>query len=71
MLLYDDAYLVTDVNKILTPKSQLIYRLDWMREKHNFVQVHFTIKQVPAVALERGLSLAELFRIQLPKPIKA
>lgn len=49
-------------------------RLDGYWVLHNFVRTHFTTKQVPAVALgilERGLSLAELFRIQLPKPIKA
>jgi transposase-like protein len=35
---------------------------------HNFVRVHFTTKQVPAVALgiiERGLSIDELFQIQI------
>jgi len=35
---------------------------------HNFVRVHFTTKQVPAVALgviESGLSIDELFQIQL------
>jgi transposase-like protein len=35
---------------------------------HNFVRVHFTTKQVPAVALgviSRGLSIDELFQIQL------
>ncbi|MCP4991053.1 MAG: IS1 family transposase [Colwellia sp.] len=34
---------------------------------HNFVQVHFTIKKVPAVALgilTKGLSLSEIFMIQ-------
>lgn len=43
-------------------------RLDAFWVFHNFVQVHFTTKQIPAVALgvlERGLSLAELFRIQI------
>lgn len=42
-------------------------RLDAYWILHNFVRVHFTTKQVPAVALgilKKGLSLAELFRIQ-------
>jgi len=35
---------------------------------YNFVFKHFTTKQVPAVAqgvIEKGLSLGELFRVQL------
>ena len=42
-------------------------RLDVYWLLHNFVRVHFTTKQVPAVAqgiLERGLAVADLFRIQ-------
>ncbi len=34
---------------------------------HNFVQIHFTIKKVPAVAIgiiDNGLSLLEIFKIQ-------
>lgn len=43
-------------------------RLDAYWVLHNFVRQHFTTKQVPAVAigiLSTGLSLAQLFRIQL------
>ena len=46
-------------------------RLDAYWILHNFVRVHFTTKQVPAVVLgilEKGLSLTQLFRIQLTNP---
>ena len=42
-------------------------RLDVQWILHNFVNVHFTTKQVPAVALgilKKGLTLEQLFRIQ-------
>jgi hypothetical protein len=35
---------------------------------HNFLRVHFTIREVPAVALgilERRLSVQEIFQIQM------
>jgi transposase-like protein len=43
-------------------------RLDAYWVLHNFIRPHFTLKQVPAVALgilEKGLSWFELFRIQV------
>lgn len=48
-------------------KKDLQRRLDAYWVLHNFVRTHFTIKQVPAVAigfLKQKLSLGELFRIQ-------
>src|SRR5262249_2388067 len=47
--------------------GQLQERLDVYWIVHNFVRVHFTTRQVPAVALgvlEDGLSLNEIFLIQ-------
>ncbi len=47
-------------------------RLDAYWVLHNFVWPHFTLKEVPAVALgilEKGLSWFELFRIQFFSPI--
>jgi hypothetical protein len=48
-------------------QTRLQERLDVYWIVHNFVRVHFTIRQVPAVALgvlESGLSLNEVFFIQ-------
>jgi transposase-like protein len=48
-------------------KNHLQTRLDAYWVLHNFVRTHFTLKQVPAIAiglLKKGLSLGELFRIQ-------
>ncbi len=53
--------------------SPLQTRLDGQWVLHNFVHVHFTIKQVPAVALgviNKGLSWLELFRIQFFSPVQ-
>ena len=47
--------------------GRLQERLDVYWMVHNFVRVHFTTRQVPAVALgvlESGLSLHEIFLIQ-------
>ena len=47
--------------------GRLQERLDVYWIVHNFVRVHFTTRQVPAVALkvlEHGLSLNEIFFIQ-------
>jgi len=47
--------------------GRLQERLDVYWIVHNFVRVHFTTRQVPAVALgvlEYGLSLNEVFFIQ-------
>ena len=47
-------------------KKRLKPGLDVYRILHNFAQVHFTTKHVPAVALgiiEQGLSLAEIFSL--------
>lgn len=49
-------------------------RLDAYWVLHNFVRVHFTTKQVPAVALgilEQGLSFDALARIQVASPLAA
>ena len=46
--------------------GRLQCRLDVYWLLHNFVHLHFTTKQVPAVALgivTEGLSVAELFRL--------
>ena len=46
--------------------ERLQCRLDVYWLLHNFVRVHFTTKQVPAVALgivPEGLSVAELYRL--------
>ena len=54
-------------NRYAKEKASLQTRLDAYWVLHNFVRVHFTTKQVPAVALgilKTGLSLAELFKIQ-------
>ena len=53
--------------------ESLQMRQDAYRVLHNFARIHSAIKQVPAAALgilEKGFSLAELFRIQIisPKP---
>jgi transposase-like protein len=58
-------------NTYAKDKKPLQKRLDAYWVLHNFVRVHFTTKQVPAVALgilEKGFSLAELFRIQRISP---
>ncbi len=58
-------------NTYAKDKQSLQMRLDAYWVLHNFVRPHFTTKQVPAVALgilEKGLSLSELFRIQLISP---
>jgi len=58
-------------NTYAKEKDSLQTRLDAYWVLHNFVRVHFTTKQVPAVALgilNMGLSLAELFKIQFMTP---
>ena len=53
-------------NTYAKKKKRLQKRLDVYWILHNFVRVHFTTKNVPAVALgiiEQGLSLAEIFSI--------
>ena len=48
-------------------------RLDVYWIGHNFVRVHFTTRQVPAVALgilDHGFALHELFLIQKAAPFK-
>jgi hypothetical protein len=53
-------------NTYAKKKKRLQQRLDVYWILHNFVRVHFTTKNVPAVALgiiEQGLSLAEIFSI--------
>jgi hypothetical protein len=58
-------------NTYAKEKASLQTRLDAYWVLHNFVRVHFTTKQVPAVALgilNMGLSLAELFKIQFMTP---
>ncbi len=45
---------------------QRLLRVYWVM--HNFLRVHFTIREVPAVALgilERRLSVHEIFQIQM------
>ncbi len=56
--------------------ERLQCRLDVYWLLHNFVYVHLTTKQVPAVALgivTEGLSIADLFRLHCvyhrPKPV--
>ena len=54
-------------NTYAKDQSHLQTRLDVHWVLHNFVRKHFTTKQVPAVALgivEKGFTIAELFRIQ-------
>jgi transposase-like protein/IS1 family transposase len=54
-------------NTYAKDKKPLQKRLDAYWVLHNFVRPHFTTKQVPAVALgilEKGFSVAQLFRIQ-------
>jgi hypothetical protein len=49
-----------------TTGLQRLLRVYWV--VHNFLRVHFTIREVPAVAwgiLERRLSVQEIFQIQL------
>jgi transposase-like protein len=61
-------------NTYAKEKEALQTRLDGYWVLHNFVRVHFTTKQVPAVALgilETAWSLAELFRIQCIRPVLA
>ncbi len=61
-------------NTYAKEQKSLQKRLDAYWVLHNFVRVHFTTKQVPAVALgilEKGLSLAQLFRIQKISPASA
>ena len=51
--------------------GRLQCRLDVYWLLHNFVHLHFTTKQVPAVALgivTEGLSVAELFRLHCAYP---
>ncbi|MGH8060148.1 MAG: hypothetical protein ACREOH_23405 [Candidatus Entotheonellia bacterium] len=53
-------------NTYAKKKQRLQQRLDVYWIIHNFVRVHFTTRQVPAVALgiiEQGLSLAQIFSI--------
>ena len=49
-----------------TTGLQRLLRVYWV--VHNFLRVHFTIREVPAVALgilERRLSVHEIFQIQM------
>jgi hypothetical protein len=49
-----------------TTGLQRLFRVYWV--VHNFLRVHFTIREVPAVALgilERRLSVQEIFQIQI------
>jgi thymidylate synthase ThyX len=49
-----------------TKELQRLLRVYWV--VHNFLRVHFTIREVPAVALgilERRLSVQEIFQIQM------
>ncbi len=49
----------------MTTKSVRIRDVYWVL--HNFIRIHFTTHEVPAVALgvlERRLSVAELFQIR-------
>ena len=49
-----------------TTGLQRLLRVYWV--VHNFLRVHFTTREVPAVALgilERRLSVQEMFRIQM------
>ena len=55
------------INRYAKKTGRLQERLDVYWIVHNFVRVHFTTRQVPAVALgvlESGLSLHEIFFIQ-------
>ena len=54
-------------NTYCKDEDRLQQRLDAYQIIHNFVRIHFTTRQVPAVALgvlEKGLSLNDIFRIQ-------
>lgn len=54
-------------NTYAKDQPHLQTRLDTHWVLHNFVRPHFTTKQVPAVALgilDKGFTIAELFRIQ-------
>ena len=54
-------------NMYAKDKQHLQIRLDAYWVLHNFVRPHFTTKQIPAVALgilEKGFTIAELFKIQ-------
>jgi hypothetical protein len=49
-----------------TPGSQRLLHVYWV--VHNFIRVHFTTREVPAVALgviERRLSAREIFHMQM------
>ena len=49
-----------------TTGLQRLLRVYWVM--HNFLRVHFTIREVPAVALgilERRLSVPEIFQMQM------
>src|SRR6266851_795437 len=49
-----------------TKGLQRLLRVYWV--VHNFLRVHFTLREVPAVALgilERRLSVQEIFQIQM------
>lgn len=53
-------------NTYAKKKNRLQQRLDVYWILHNFVRIHFTARQVPAVALgiiEQGFSLAQIFSI--------
>jgi len=50
----------------VTTGLQRLLRVYWV--VHNFLRVHFTIREVPAVALgilERRLTVQEMFQIQM------
>jgi len=58
-------------NTYAKDRKSLQRRLDAYWVLHNFVRAHFTTKQVPAVTigiLEKGVSLAKLFKIQKVSP---
>ena len=55
-------------NTYAKDESNLQRILDVYWVIHNFVRVHFTTKQVPAVALgiiEEGLSIHEMFQVRM------
>lgn len=67
------AYYRRETNTYAKNVSSLQIRLDGYWVLHNFVRPHFTLKQVPAVALgilEKGLTWLELFQIQFFSPIQ-
>jgi hypothetical protein len=60
-------YVLRRTNMYAKHTGRLQERLDVYWIVHNFVRVHFTTRQVPAVALgglEYGFSLNEIFLIQ-------